>query len=229
MGRDPVPDQEVILKALVTGLCALVLLSLPSALSATTADDTQPRLRLLEPATPADLDRRLAGQLRAVRRHRGTIRFFSSHRWLLFHPRFDDTARLELAGARQRLESAKLRVGELSSLVERRRRAIQARSQVRQRAQAKRERRLAATRPETPQEVICDVFGRHCRDALAVARCESGYRTDAQNGQYLGLFQMGDWARSNYGHGATALAQARAAFRLFVDTGRTWQQWSCKP
>jgi hypothetical protein len=81
----------------------------------------------------------------------------------------------------------------------------------------------------TPQAVICRVFRDHCRDALAVAQCESRYRTDAQNGQYLGLFQMGGWARATYGHGASALVQARAAYRLFVDTGRTWHPWSCKP
>lgn len=62
-----------------------------------------------------------------------------------------------------------------------------------------------------------------------MAQCESGYRTDAQNGQYLGLFQMGDWARAAYGHGASAHEQAKAAHELFVDTGRTWQPWSCKP
>jgi len=98
---------------------------------------------------------------------------------------------------------------------------------LRARARAAARARLLAAR--TPQAVICKVFGRHCRAALTVAECESGFRTDARNGQYLGLFQMGDWARSSYGHGGTALAQAKAAHRLFVDTGRTWQPWSCKP
>jgi hypothetical protein len=87
----------------------------------------------------------------------------------------------------------------------------------------------ARARARTPQAIICRVFGEHCRAALAVARCESGYSTGAQNGQYLGLFQMGDWARSAYGHGASAQVQARAAHRLFVETGRTWEPWSCKP
>ena len=87
----------------------------------------------------------------------------------------------------------------------------------------------ARARATTPQAVICRVFGPHCREALAVARCESGYRTDAQNGQYLGMFQMGEWARTTYGHGASAHVQAKAAHRLFVETGRTWEPWSCKP
>lgn len=110
-------------------------------------------------------------------------------------------------------------------------RVLQARARAAHAARERKARRLAAARQRarTPQAVICRVFGRHCREALAVARCESGYRTDARNGQYLGLFQMGDWARSVYGHGNTALVQARAAYRLFVDTGRTWRPWSCKP
>ena len=52
--------------------------------------------------------------------------------------------------------------------------------------------------------MICRVFGSYCRQALAVSRCESGLRTDAQNGQYLGLFQMGSNERRIFGHGSTA-------------------------
>ena len=62
-----------------------------------------------------------------------------------------------------------------------------------------------------------------------MARCESGYRTTAQNGQYLGLFQMGTTARTLFGHGTSALTQARAAYRYFVRSGRDWSPWSCKP
>ena len=49
------------------------------------------------------------------------------------------------------------------------------------------------------------------------------------NGQYLGLFQMGDFAWSRYGHGATAWVQARAAYRYFADSGYDWSPWECKP
>ena len=75
-----------------------------------------------------------------------------------------------------------------------------------------------------------DVFGpRYGPQALRVARCESGYSTRAQNGQYLGIFQMGSSERRIYGHGASAYAQARAAHRYFVASGRDWSPWSCKP
>ena len=44
--------------------------------------------------------------------------------------------------------------------------------------------------------------------------CETGghYNTTAKNGQFLGIFQMGTWARARYGHGRSARAQARAAY-----------------
>ncbi len=90
-------------------------------------------------------------------------------------------------------------------------------------------RRLAAYRAATPGSAICRIFGGHCQEALQVSRCESGLRTTAQNGQYLGLFQMGSSERRIYGHGATAIAQATAAHRYFVDSGSNWGPWSCKP
>lgn len=82
-----------------------------------------------------------------------------------------------------------------------------------------------------PAWAICDVFGRYCQEAINVAACETGgtFSTSAQNGQYLGLFQMGDYARSRYGHSGSALGQARAAYRYFVDSGRDWSPWACKP
>lgn len=82
-----------------------------------------------------------------------------------------------------------------------------------------------------PKRAICYIFGEYCSQALRVSACETGhtYHVGASNGQYLGLFQMGDYARSRYGHGNTALEQARAAYRYFVDSGRDWSPWSCKP
>lgn len=77
--------------------------------------------------------------------------------------------------------------------------------------------------------VICQVFGPYCSQALRVARCESGLQTWAANGQYLGLFQMGYYARARYGHGSDAYTQARAAYRYFIDSGRNWGPWTCKP
>jgi len=63
--------------------------------------------------------------------------------------------------------------------------------------------------------------------AFDVVACETGnrYNTTARNGQFMGLFQMGAWARSHYGHGTTADAQARAAHAYFLDAG--WSPWTC--
>ena len=96
-------------------------------------------------------------------------------------------------------------------------------------AQKAKARRLAAVKAAKPANVICRIFGRYCHEALAVSRCESGLDTTAQNGQYLGLFQMGSNARQLFGHGPSALAQAKAAHRYFVASGNGWGPWSCKP
>jgi hypothetical protein len=89
-------------------------------------------------------------------------------------------------------------------------------------------RRLSSA-VNAPATIICRVFGSYCQQAISVARCESGLSVNASNGQYLGLFQMGSYARARYGHGSTAMAQARAAYRYFVDSGKDWSPWSCKP
>jgi len=86
-------------------------------------------------------------------------------------------------------------------------------------------RRLAALEPKA---AICAVFGDDCQEAVAVAWCESHLSTTAQNGQYLGLFQMGSYERRLFGHGPTAHAQAVAAHRYFVRSGRDWSPWSCR-
>lgn len=79
-----------------------------------------------------------------------------------------------------------------------------------------------------PEAAICHVFGEYCSEALRVSWCESRHTTTAHNGQYLGLFQMGYWERRRFGHGSTALEQARAAYRYFVESGRDWSPWSCR-
>lgn len=81
----------------------------------------------------------------------------------------------------------------------------------------------------SPQKAICHVFGSYCSQALAVAKCESGFSVNATNGQYLGLFQMGDYARSTYGHARDALGQARAAYAYFIAAGSDWSPWQCRP
>ena len=77
--------------------------------------------------------------------------------------------------------------------------------------------------------VIKHVFGKYGDQAVQVSKCESGLTIGAQNGQYLGLFQMGSWERQTYGHGWNPWAQARAAWRYFVASGKDWSPWSCKP
>lgn len=91
----------------------------------------------------------------------------------------------------------------------------------------------SATAAEDYQErnarVIRVVFGKYGEQAVRVSRCESGLTIGAQNGQYLGLFQMGSSERARYGHGWNPWAQAKAAYRYFVASGRDWSPWSCKP
>ena len=72
------------------------------------------------------------------------------------------------------------------------------------------------------------MFGPYCQQAIDVAWCESRLSTTAQNGQYLGLFQMGSNERRLFGHGDTALDQAVAAHRYFMNSGRDWSPWSCR-
>jgi hypothetical protein len=64
-------------------------------------------------------------------------------------------------------------------------------------------------------------------EAWRVAACETGHTFSvwARNGQYLGLFQMGDYARSTYGHGYNPWTQARAAATYWRDAG--WRPWEC--
>lgn len=83
------------------------------------------------------------------------------------------------------------------------------------------------------RSAVSRVFGGYAGQAMHVVRCETGgtYSVWASNGQYQGLFQMGNWERRTYGHGSTALAQAKAAYRYFVASGRDWSPWDpkCRP
>ncbi|HTK22925.1 MAG TPA: hypothetical protein VL264_01710 [Gaiella sp.] len=143
------------------------------------------------------------------------VRFFEQHRWMLRDPRFSKEARLRLTAARHAIAAARADMAK-------------ARAQHERRLAAAKQRTLAKLR-NSPVKAICHVFRNYCGQALRVAQCESGYRTTAQNGQYLGMFQMGDDERRLFGHGQSALEQARAAYRYFVRSGRDWSPWSCKP
>jgi|SRR5215471_19360123 len=86
-------------------------------------------------------------------------------------------------------------------------------------------------RAERIQQAItwgfCGHHFRKCEDgetAKRIAWCESRYDLHAQNGQYLGLFQMGDHERSTYGHGWSAWLQAKAANAYQNVSG--WTPWN---
>lgn len=66
-------------------------------------------------------------------------------------------------------------------------------------------------------------------EALRVAYCESGVNLwpYASNGQYLGMFQFGAWARSEFGFSWSPWEQARAAYRYYRVSG--WSGWACRP
>ena len=191
-------------------VCLFTLILVTQATAATMKAESAPaphsKAKIEQPALP--LDQRLDRKVDALRRYRGTIRFFENHRSVLASGTQSDTAKSRLAYAKKRVRQLTKTVGVL-------------RAKVRARA----ERRLAAL---PPRQAICNVFGSYCQEALAVAWCESRHSTGAQNGQYLGLFQMGSYERRQFGHGSTARAQALAAHRYFVRSGRDWSPWACR-
>jgi hypothetical protein len=173
---------------------------------------------LIVPATAqsqseASISDQLTRHLATMKKDQQVLNFLNNHKWLLSDPRFQDSAKRQL-----RVHT--------SSLARVRRQAAAAKRAIALKAK---ERRLAAVEAAKPESVICRVFGPYCDEALAVSRCESGLDTTAQNGQYLGLFQMGTTARRLFGHGPSAVEQAKAAHRYFVASGHGWAPWSCKP
>ena len=175
-------------------------------------------LLLIVPATAqsqseASLSAQLTQHLATMKKDQQVLTFLKTHKWLLGDPRFQASAQrqlrvhsISLARVRKLAAAANLALAQQTTV-----------------------RRLAAVQAAKPENVICRVFGRYCNEALAVSRCESGLSTTAENGQYLGLFQMGSNARRLFGHGPTALAQAKAAHKYFVASGHGWGPWSCKP
>ena len=156
------------------GACALILLVLPAT---------------AQSQSDADLGAQLTRHLSTMKKDRQVLRFLETHDWLLSDPRF-------AASAKRQLRTSHAEPRPHPSRGPRpRRRAL---------AQRAKARRLAAVEAATPRSVICRVFGSYCQQALAVSRCESGLSTGAQNGQYLGLFQMGSSERRLFGHGDSA-------------------------
>ena len=92
---------------------------------------------------------------------------------------------------------------------------------------AHRHRVVVSSSQGSVPSIICSVFGSACSEAVAVARCESGFSTTAVNGQYLGIFQMGSSERATYatiGY-ATAYEQIVAAHNYYAIAG--WGPWAC--
>lgn len=79
------------------------------------------------------------------------------------------------------------------------------------------------------------VFGPYANQALAVARCESGYNPYAVNrsSDAEGVFQFlaSTWAGTSYARYSrmNASANIHAAYQIFRQDGFTWREWSCKP
>jgi hypothetical protein len=153
----------------------------------------------------AQLDRKLL----LVRKERSVVHFFRTHRSLLRSREHGVVARKTFVRAERRLARTLRQVRRLRHALD-----IQA---------------MRKLQSAPPKVAICAIFKHYCAQAVDVAWCESRLSTRAENGQYLGLFQMGYTARRLFGHGASALAQSVAAHRYFVHSGRDWSPWSCKP
>ncbi|HJR95570.1 MAG TPA: hypothetical protein VJ807_09050 [Gaiellaceae bacterium] len=194
------------MRALLVGLFAFVLV-IQAAAAAMEGDTAQASAQAKVELPAPTLDERLERKLTALRRYRGTVRFFENHRSLL--------ASGGQATAKSSLAAARTRVRQLTASIAALRAKIRARDG----------RRLAKL---PPRKAICSVFGSYCEEAVAVAWCESRLEPTAQNGQYRGLFQMGSHERSLFGHGSTAHDQSLAAHRYFVRSGRDWSPWACR-
>jgi hypothetical protein len=195
------------LRALLVGLCAFVLVT-QAAAAAMQGDTAQASAKAKVEQRALTLDERLERKVTALRKYRGTIRFFESRRSLT-------ASGAQQASATSSLAHARTRVTQLTKTV----------AALRAKVRARDGRKLAKL---PPRQAICTVFGSDCQEAVAVAWCESRLTTTAQNGQYLGLFQMGSYERSLFGHGNSALDQAQAAHRYFVRSGRDWSPWACR-
>jgi hypothetical protein len=198
------------LRALLVGLLAFILVT-QAAAAATKAPSSQPRpaAKTVPTTKPSlTLEQQLKRTLASLHRYQGTVRFFRTHRSLLSSAEHQESAKSTLAYAERRIPP-------LSRTV----------SALRVKIRARDARRVASL---PPRAAICEVFENDCQAAIAVAWCESHLQTTAQNGQYLGLFQMGSYERRLFGHGPSAHAQAVAAHRYFVRSGRDWSPWSCR-
>jgi hypothetical protein len=155
---------------------------------------------------------KLVAKVELAQRFRKTIRYYETHRKPLQRVNRDVAAGVALRAARRGLARTTREIAYYRRLV-----------------------RVWTTRREAqrlrgapPRTAICGIFGRYCRQAVAVAWCESRLSPAARNGQYRGLFQMGSNERRLFGHGESAYEQSQAAHRYFVHSGRDWSPWGCR-
>jgi len=195
------------LRALLVGLFAFCLVTQASA-AAMQGETTQAARKAKVEQRALTLDERLERKVAALRKYRGSIRFFENGRSLF-------VASAQHTQVRSSLAYAKKRVRQLTTTV----------AALRAKVRARTAQELASL---PPRAAICTVFGSYCQEALAIAWCESRLSTRAQNGQYLGLFQMGSYERQLFGHGQSARDQAVAAHQYFVRSGRDWSPWACR-
>jgi hypothetical protein len=87
---------------------------------------------------------------------------------------------------------------------------------------------------------IVSVFGAYSQGALNVARCESGYNSNAYNPYAIGnshaegVFQIlypSTWDSTAYANYSPydANFNIHAAYQIFARDGDSWQEWACQP
>ena len=195
------------MRALLVGLLAFVLVT--QAAAAAMQDSSTPRhARRAGEAARLTLDERLERKLAA--RSAST----AAHPVLRRPPR----ALARPSTGRRRDRRSRMRSGACAS-------STKTIASLRAKMRARDARRLAAL---PPRAAICSVFGSALRGGRRGRLVRVAASTTAQNGQYLGLFQMGSYERRLFGHGASAHEQAVAAHRYFVRSGRDWSPWSCR-
>lgn len=83
------------------------------------------------------------------------------------------------------------------------------------------------------EAAICTAWGDECGPAVAVARCESGLRPEARNGNHAGLFQVnvrihaGRIARMGYTTAQMFEAEPNIAVAHALWAEQGWRPWTC--
>lgn len=87
---------------------------------------------------------------------------------------------------------------------------------------------LATANARMPAETVIDlVFGAEAAYARTVAWCESKFSVYAHNGQYHGVFQMGDSERATYGGSSLDPWDQVTAAKRYRVAAHGWGPWAC--